>query len=294
MRIRPFADGDAEAIGALVAASYPDDERMRTFRRRGHGPPVDEPVWRRSLIAETGGAVAGTGTVLHSRLHPLRTGFDIVVAPRLRRRGVATALLRELRRLAPRPLLTRATLADDAATGFVGAQGFRVLERTYEGRVDPATLAGRLPEPRLDTPPSLDEAAAFFDRWYGDTHRWNPPVPRSPERARAVFCGESMVPGSLVGVRDGGRLVAAANLIQPPGHDPGDELYLVWAGALHTHAGRAVDIVAATVRFALEAGKRLRFEVADGNGPVLGALDRLVLLGEATMAVFGEEEAPED
>jgi hypothetical protein len=146
-----------------------------------------------------------------------------------------------------------------------------------------------LPEPQLDRPPSLDEAATFFDRVYLATHHFDPPEPRSLEQAREVFCGEDLIANSLVCVREEGSVTAAANLIRPPGLDPGDEFYLVWVGALGTDDDAAATVVAACVRFALEAGKAIRFEVDETNAPVCKALERLGVLGEPEFGIFADD-----
>ena len=107
------------------------------------------------------------------------------------------------------------------------------------------------------------------------------------EQARRTFCG-NLVDGSLVAVRDGDRLLAAAGLISPPVYDPGDELYLVWIGALEGHDEAAMTVLAASVRFALSAGKALRFEVDESNLPVWRALERLGVLADPALGFFAE------
>jgi GNAT superfamily N-acetyltransferase len=287
--IRAFAEGDESAVAAVVDAAYGNDARLHAFKMSGHGEPLERPL-RRTLLAFVDDAPAAVATRLHSPQEPPRTWIDIVVAPPFRRRGIGTALLEEIRGPARGALRTRATFADHAALGFLRARGFGLLDPSWDRRFDPREIVARLPEPRLDAPPSPDEAAAFFDRVQDDVHPFEPRIPRPPERARALFCGDGMVPDSLVGVRDaGGRLVAAANLVRPLGYDPGDELYLVWAGALETHAEAAEHVVSACIRFAADADMYLRFEAGGGNAPLLRALDRLGVLGEPVFGIFGDD-----
>jgi hypothetical protein len=203
--------------------------------------------------------------------------------------GIGTALLHELREIAERPLRTRGIFSNEAAMGFLGRHEFGLLDRCFEGRFDPATVVARLPEPHVDQPPSLDEAATFFDRVCQATHHFDPPEPRSLEQAREVFCGENLIENSLVCVREEGSVIAAANLIRPFGLDPGDELYLVWVGALGTDDDAAATVVAACVRFALGAGKAIRFEANETNAPVCKALDRLGVLGEPEFGIFADD-----
>jgi ribosomal protein S18 acetylase RimI-like enzyme len=292
MHVRPYAGRDAAGVDAVLDAAYPDDPRVRALKRAGHGAPREQP-FRRTLVAQVDDGVVATGTIVHGPLHPRRTWIDVVVAPPFRRRGIGSAVLRELRTLAGRPLRTRGIFADEAALGFLRAHGFGLLSSTYEGRFDPAAVAARLPEPQLGRPPAAEEAAAFFDGWYAATHRFDPPLPRTPDRALAVFCGDDIAAGSLVGVRDArGRLVAAANLVRPPGRDAGDELYLVWAGTLETEPEAATDVVAACVHFARAAGTAVRYEVAAENGPVLRGLERLGVVGEPAFGVFADDVVP--
>jgi GNAT superfamily N-acetyltransferase len=291
MRVRPFADGDSDAIGGVLDATYGHDPRLRALHEGGHGRPLEQP-FRRTLVAEVEGEVVAAGTIIHGQRHPNRSWVTIAVAPRVRRRAIGTALLGELRRLADRPLCGRALFAEAPAIGFLRRHRFGLINRCWDRRFDPAAVLARLPEPQLDRPPSRDEAAAFFERWYQETHRWDPPAPWPLERAREFFCGDDLIPGSLVGVRADDRLIAAGSLIRPPGYDPGDELYLVWVGTLERDDEAATNVVAACVRFTLEAGKELRFEVDESNASVLTALDRLGVLGDPVFGIFAEDAAP--
>lgn len=288
MRVRPFASGDSEAIQAILDATYGDDPWVRSLHDRSHGLRVERPHFQRlSLVAEIDGAVVAAGTLSHVQRHPRRSWISIDVAPAHRRRGVGTALLNELRGLTERPLCARARLAEEAAIAFLRRHGFGLLDPSWNGRFDPVAVAERLPEPALGEPPTPDEAAAFFERWYAETHPFDPPTPWPLERIRAIFCGDDLVDGSLVGVRDGGSLIAAACLSRGPGHDSGDELYLVWAFGADGDTASAV--VGACVRFALAAGKAIRFEVNEPNAPLREALARLGVLGEPDLGIFAED-----
>jgi GNAT superfamily N-acetyltransferase len=286
--LRPFAEGDANAVRSVLDATYGHDPRLRAIYDDAHGSPPDG-LFGRTLLAERDGEVVAAGTILHGPRHPRRTWLTLSVAPAYRRLGIGTALLNALREIAERPLRTRGIFANEAAMGFLRRHEFGLLNRSFEGRFDPASVVARLPEPQLDRPPSLDEAATFFDGVYQAAHQFDPAEPRSLEQARQVFCGEDVIENSLVCVRAEGSMTAAANLIRPPGHDPGDELYLVWVGALGRDNDAAATVVAACVRFALEAGKAIRFEVDETNAPVCRALDRLGVLGKPEFGIFAED-----
>jgi GNAT superfamily N-acetyltransferase len=288
VHIRPYADGDADQIAAILDATYGYDPRLRALHGGGHGPPLDQP-FRRTLVAEIDGELVGVGTILHGSFHPIHTWLDLVVSPDTRRRGIGTAVFDELRARAPTPLCARVRYDQPGAIRFFQRHQVGLINRSWEGRFDPAEVAGRLPEPQPETPPSLDEAAEFFERWYHETHQWDPPTRMSLDDARALFCGENVIPGSFAGVRANGHLIAAGNLVRPFGYDPGDELYLVWVGTDGRKDEAATIVVGACVRFALEAGKAVRFELDESNASVWTALDRLGVLGKPALAFFAED-----
>jgi GNAT superfamily N-acetyltransferase len=284
VRVRAFAEGDAGAISAILDETYGHDPRLRALHGGGHGPSLEQP-FRRTSVAEIDGRVVAAGTIFHGSSHPLRTWIDLVVSQPFRRRGIGTAVLHELRAAAPASLCARVRFDQPGAAPFFRRHRFGLINRSWEGRFDPADVLPRLPEPRLGETPSREEAAAFFELWYREVHHWDPPAPKPLERALAQFCGGDMIPGSLVGIREDGKLVGAANVIRPPGFDPGDEVYLVWVGALGMEA---TDLVVATVRFAHDAGRAIRFEVDEPNVAVWHALNALGVLGEPALGFFAE------
>lgn len=293
VRVRPFASADPDAILAILDATYADDRWVRSLHEGSHGLPIERPHFRRSsLVAEIDGVVVAVGTISEGQRHPRRSWISIDVAPAERRRGIGTVILDELRGLSERPLCARGGLADEGAVGFLRRHRFGLLDRSWDGRFDPATMIGRLPDPTVGREPTLDEAAAFFERWHCAMHPFDPPTRWPLERAREVFCGDDLIPGFLVGVWEERSLTAAANLIRTPGDDIGDELYLVWVGTLGDER-HASSIVASCVRFAAEAGKAIRFEINEVNDPVRAALDQLGVLGEPTLGIFAED-APSD
>ena len=287
--MRAFAEGDADAIGAILDETYGHDRRLRALHGGGHGPVLEQP-FRRTSIAELDGRIVAAGTIVHGSFHPLRAWVDLVVAPQFRRRGIGTALLRALRAVAPASLCARVRYDQPAAAPFFRRHGFGVINRSWEGRFEPADVLARLPEPELDEPPSREEAAVFLERWYREVHHWVPPAPIPLERALSLFCGDDMIPGSLIGIREDGELIGAANLIRPPGFDPGDEHYLVWIGALPLDHRAAAELVAAAVRLAHGHGKALRFEFDESNVGVWAAQHELGVLHDAALGFFAEFE----
>jgi GNAT superfamily N-acetyltransferase len=286
--VRPFADADAAAVAAILDSTYGHDARLRALHEGSHGPALESP-FRRTLVAQFDGDIVGVGTFLESTRHPRHTWLGLEVAPLFRRRRIATTLLAELRGMAKRPFVTRGLFAERGAIGFLDHHRFVLLNRCWEGRFDPRAISERLPDVHVDEPPSLDEAAEFFERWYQATHWFSPPEPLSLERARKLFCGDSLVRESLVGVRKDDRLIGAAGLVQPPAYDLGDELYLVWIGTLGSNGEAATTLVAACVQFALEAGKMLRFELDESNVSIWRTLNELGLLGAPEFGIFAKE-----
>ena len=283
MLVRPYRADDSDAIGTILDATYGHDARLRALQEDAHGPPSETP-FRRTFVAEVDDRTVAAATV--SRGSGVYAWFDVAVAPDVRRRGIGTALFAELRAAAaPTPLLARVHYDQPGAIPFARRHGLRLVNRSWDARFDPAAIAPRVRVPaEPDEPPTPDEAAAFFARWYEDVHRWAGASPIAHERAHAMFCGDDVLPDSLVGVRDRGRVIAAANLIRPPGYDPGDEVYLVWIGA-ETEAA-ATTLLGACTRFALDARKLVHVEVDESNAPVHRALERIGVLGPPVLAFY--------
>jgi GNAT superfamily N-acetyltransferase len=291
--VRPFREPDSAAVSAVLDATYGHDPWLRAIHEGAHGQPLEQP-FRRTLVAEVDGEIVGVGTVLHGMRHPLHTWLSIEVAPDFRRRGIGTVLHNKLRELAECPLIARGRLDDPAAVAFLRHHDFRLLNRSWDGTFEPGAVVGRLSEPQAEAQPSLDEAAEFFEQLYQQVHHWSPPTPWCIDQARRFFCGEALVRESLIGVRDKGSLVAAAALTRSTGPDAANQLYLVWAGSLEDREEPARTVLSGCVRFALEAAKRIRFEVDESNVALWAALNELGVLGEATLGIFGQTTADAD
>jgi hypothetical protein len=188
----------------------------------------------------------------------------------------------------------RGRLDNEAAIAFLDHHDFRLLNRSWDGTFEPAAVVERLSEPQTEARLSLDEAAEFFERLYQEIHHWSPPTPWSIDQARQFFCGEALVRQSLIGVREKGSLVAAAALTRSAGSDAAKELCLVWAGSLERREEPARTVLSGCVRFALEAAKRIRFEVDESNVGLWTALNELGVLGEATLGIFAQNTAHAD
>lgn len=107
MTIRAATRGDAPAIVALIRALAefehlpgPTDEAAARFVEHGFGP---RPYFE-TLVAELDGEIVAYAIVFTTystfRVQPTLFLEDLFVHPRARRRGIATALMEQLRALA--------------------------------------------------------------------------------------------------------------------------------------------------------------------------------------------------
>lgn len=133
-RLGPGDEAAARALLAVFAEAFEDDD---TYLGRQPGPDylagllADETVF--TLVAESGGAVVG-GLVAYElrKLEQERSEvyiYDLAVLDACRRRGIATALIGELRRLAAARgawvVFVQADHGDDAAIALYTKLGTR-------------------------------------------------------------------------------------------------------------------------------------------------------------------------
>lgn len=147
-----------------------------------HGPSAQAPL-SRSVVAEVDGEVVGVTTAVEGLRHLERLLVVINVSERFRRRGIGSALLREVRRAAadPRQFKAQAVPGDPSSHGFLSHHGFTIVNRKWEGGFDPSDSSLLLRLQRLaagsghfdvmcasdrPAPEELRQAAEFFERWY--------------------------------------------------------------------------------------------------------------------------------
>lgn len=99
MRIRDWQDGDQ--FDHLLDAN--PDPLWAAQQHRFHGPPRDGDRWRRTVVAEADGRIAGAGSLLFNDLHPGRYPAAVEVDPAFRRQGIGHQLLAALLELRPDP-----------------------------------------------------------------------------------------------------------------------------------------------------------------------------------------------
>lgn len=278
MDVRPYRDADAPAVAGLLASAT-GQSGARRYLWDMHGPDQEAP-YRRTLVAtDPTGVVTGTGSVFRSRRHPDGVFSAIHVSPERRRRGVGTALLTALADQAPGLRFRVRTHTDDTeGRAFLSARGFRPVVGCRTGTLtatDDEALsavsdlaAGRSAQPAGDL---TDELVMLLDRWYEQTHRWDPPARWSLDAAREHFGRQHVLPGSAAVVREpDGRLAGVANLLEEPWSDDG-ALLLCRLTAAPVFRPDAVEIVAALavhcIAHAAALERPVTIEVDDPNPP---------------------------
>jgi len=200
----------------------------------------DGPRWRRTLVAEPGGARVGTVTVQASRWHAQRLWIDLEVAPGERRRGAGSALLaaaRELSAADGRPLRAKVLAGSDGAR-FAGGHGFHLLQRCRTFRLAPAPGGAAVRRDLVvDGRPDLDRVAAAFRDFYVRGHRWDPAGDMSAADLRGTHVEEAAA-AVLVLDRDGAALAVGCLYAEARG-------LLLSGGPTMPGGGRARDASAA-------------------------------------------------
>ncbi|RKW70720.1 GNAT family N-acetyltransferase [Galactobacter caseinivorans] len=238
---RAWEDGDdLRLLEVWGGPRTPQAHEDRTMLRVSS----DEP-FARSVVAEDQGVPFAAAVVYSSSLHPQRYWFYAEVASGLRRRGIATELLRLLRLELPAgaQLKARYTVAAagenpdaDGAAGFLRAAGFGELQRSRLVVVEP----GSLPLPAFSEDGlTLDEAATgsvelstLVAGYYNATHEWDPSL-MSVGLTQTMLLGDHTGAKGAVVLRDrpkaaGGRILAFAVSYEPQRPEAPTEVFLGW------------------------------------------------------------------
>jgi GNAT superfamily N-acetyltransferase len=138
VQLRRYAETDRVAIDGLVDAD--SDPLWVAQGHTLHGPHLDDgPRWRRTVVAEVDGRVVGAATVGSNRVHTGECNLAVEVAAAHRRRGIATALVENVRTLRREPVPMASKLRPDDAAGIA-------LLRHFGGRPY-QTCPGLRPDP---------------------------------------------------------------------------------------------------------------------------------------------------
>ncbi|MGH8990132.1 MAG: GNAT family N-acetyltransferase [Acidimicrobiia bacterium] len=286
LQIRPWQEEDA----ARLAAGRPPGEAgdpilAPSALRTPHGEVSAGQVWLRALAAVVDGEAVGGGAVWSSRWHPARLWAYVEVTPDRRRRGVGTALLAALRRLAEpdgRPLRTK--VRDHHPSGaFATAAGLRlVLIRSTSRELDPAGLADP-PARVVAADLGGAEVCDAFRRWYGAVHPTDPPGVLGDADIRDTHLGEAA--GGVI-VRHPSGSAAGIGLVFDDGSEWGFS-----GGGLDPVGPDAVDLARDLILGAarlVPSGTRLVLEVDDSMADMAGAADLLGASHGDTIHVVAE------
>lgn len=245
LTFRPWEDGDdLRLLEVWGGPRTPQAHEDRTMLRASSDTP-----FARCIVAEDSGVPVAAAVVYSSSLHPQRFWFYAEVASGLRRRGIATELLRLLRLELPdgAALKARYTVAAagenpdaEGADGFLRAAGFSDLQRSRLVVVEP----GSLPLPQFsDGGLTLDEAATgsvelsqLVAEFYNATHEWDPST-MTLGLAQTMLLGDHTGAKGAVVLRDkpkadGGRILAFAVSYDPARPEAPTEVFLGWDPAL--------------------------------------------------------------
>ena len=177
--IRPFTSTDDAAIGALV-----DETSDPLWVAQGHtlhGADLDDTRWRRTLVAELDGRLAGAATVATNRVHHSRYNVAVEVAAPLRRLGIATALgaaITAVPRPRPLPLGSKIRPSDVGSVRLVDRFGGHVYQRCPGLRPDPlsaevvAWCAAQQPVDGVTLHPLDEVDAAIWPQLWTEQYLW--------------------------------------------------------------------------------------------------------------------------
>lgn len=215
--LREWTSADTPAIDALLDAD--PDPLWANQGHQLHGEPRDGERWRRTWVAEEGGAVVGAVTVGRNWVHPDRYTCALEVAPARRRRGIGRLLVEHARsvRPEPRPLSAKVRERDPAARALAAAVGAQPYQRAPCPQLDPSSADIRLWCTRyaadvtsLEALDPSGSATAFVEVYRWIHEGW---APVGPEHALAAMSDLVTADADRAlsrGLWRDGRLVAVA------------------------------------------------------------------------------------
>lgn len=180
MTLRPFTDGDYDAMVEISNESYPDYAWTVAELRHMDDDWTPEGYFRRRMIADEARHPVGYCDVSNSRGQFVAENFniDLVVRPTARRRGIGTALLEDtaaaLTRRGARWVRTGVKESDAHSIAFATHVGAVELKRDWESRLD---LAAFDPAP-FAAAPKRAEAAGVRITTLADELRTDPDAVR--------------------------------------------------------------------------------------------------------------------
>ena len=184
---RPYRDGDAAGVAALLEDSAPPLYRWKLHAL--HGPGRDEPSrWRTRVAVGADGDIRGAVTAAHHSVHRGQYVLAVTVAPAHRRHGLGRELVAEgLRmRTEPLPMTMQFLESDEAGAGLVRSAGGVIIQTTPGFRVDPVAMRDWIDAQPVPPGVVLDDLTGFPRTELVEAHRhrylWQHGRRRSPAR----------------------------------------------------------------------------------------------------------------
>ena len=225
---RPYRDGDAAGVAALLEDSAPPIYRWKQHAL--HGPGRDDPSrWRTRVAVGADGEIRGAVTAAHHSVHRGQYVLAVTVAPAHRRHGLGRELVAEGLRMRTEslPMTMQFLESDKAGAALVRSAGGVIIQTTPGFRVDPVAMRDWVdaqpvpPGVALDDLtgfPRTEQVAAHRDRYLCQHEDWCPPpisVPGVTAHAEATVAVTRRELSSAA--RVGHRLAALAIVIDEPG-----------------------------------------------------------------------------
>jgi len=288
---RPWREGDdLELLQVWGDPATPQAHVDRTMLRASHDDP-----WARTVVAEDQGVPIAAATVFESSLHPDRLWFYVEVARDHRRQGIATELLRQLRREgAPSGVAALKSRYTDegndagASAGFAASVGQSQIMRSRAVVVEPGGM--KLPE-FTDDGLTLEESATgsveltrLVTEFYNSVHEWDR-ADMTLGRAQTMLLSEATGAKGSVVLRDkpkakGGKILSFAISYEPDRLDAPADVLIGWDPELEKSA--AEHAVFGLIAM-LAHQYPVKIEVDDAMTALREVVDGLIAAGQATV-----------
>jgi len=224
---RPYRDGDAGGVAALLEDTAPPTYRWKLHAM--HGPGRDEPSrWRTAVAVGPDGEIRGAVTAAHHSVHRGQYGLAVTVGPEHRRQGLGRELVAEALRMRTEPLPMTAQFlgSDQAAAALVRSVDGEIIQTTPGFQADPAAMgewAAAQPVPSgvvvddLTGTPAKDLAEAFRDLYLWTHEDWcTPPMSVPAVTAHAETIASALLREVSSGAWVDDRLAALAAVVEEP------------------------------------------------------------------------------